>query len=324
MPKPTTTSLARVESGELARPTRRDLSKNPAAVYLAGLSAGSRPTQGSALRNLAEMIRPGTDVLDIPWHLVEYQHVQGIRAKLVDRFAPTTGNRHLTALRMVLKEAWRLKQMSAEDYQLAVDVKPIRGSTITAGRALSETEIRKIFSAAAGESADIGARDGAIFGVLYAGGLRRREITLLDLDAYDAAAGSLLVQGKGNKQRVSFLPKTAHKSIARWLRVRGSAPGPMFVRFNSRRQPIPEARLSVSGVALIVTRVRELAKVAGFTTHDLRRTYISDAIDRTGDLSAIAGQVGHASVTTTARYDRRGERAKQKVAAGITFPDDGD
>lgn len=320
--KPPIVALARVErGGELARPTSRDLSKNPAAVYLAGLAPGSRPTQKSALANLAGMIRKGMDPLDVEWHRLEYQHVQAIRAKLAERFAVATANRHLTALRMTLKEAWRLQQMSAEDYQRAVDVKPIRGSTVTTGRALTEAEVSKLFKAAAGESREIGARDAAIFGLLYAGGLRRREATLLDLDDYDAEAMSLRVQGKGNKERVAFLPRDAGKYVARWLRVRGAAAGPLFPRFTARRRAVAGSRLSVSGMTLIVARVREAAKVAGFTTHDLRRTYVSDAIDRTGDLSAIAGQVGHASITTTAKYDRRGERAKQKVAAGITLPD---
>jgi hypothetical protein len=47
----------------------------------------------------------------------------------------------LAALRGTLKECWRLGRMPADDYTRAVDVEPIRGSTIPAGRDLTRAEI---------------------------------------------------------------------------------------------------------------------------------------------------------------------------------------
>jgi hypothetical protein len=47
----------------------------------------------------------------------------------------------LSALRQVLKAAWRLGQMTAEDYQRAADLDPVTGETIPAGRELSPGEI---------------------------------------------------------------------------------------------------------------------------------------------------------------------------------------
>ena len=65
---------------------------------------------------MARLLTTGRlEATELPWHRLGYQHTQALRAALADRYSPATVNRHLAALRGVLKEAWRLGLMDAED-----------------------------------------------------------------------------------------------------------------------------------------------------------------------------------------------------------------
>jgi site-specific recombinase XerD len=295
--------------------------RHPAKVYLARLAPGSRRAIGEALERLAQLLSGGRQTAEtLPWHQLRYQHAQAVRAALAEHYAAATVNKHLAALRGVLKEAWRLGHLSAEEYERAADVKGVRGTAAPRGRALTKAEVRALFEACAKDGGPAGARDAAILAVLYAGGLRRAELVSLELEDYAPTSGALVIRhGKGNKWRTVYLKRGAAKALAAWLSVRGDVAGPVFVPIN-RHDRIERRAMTDQAILYILWRRAEEARVRRFSPHDLRRTFISDLLDAGADISTVQQLAGHANVQTTARYDRRGEHSKQRAADLLDVP----
>jgi len=308
-----------VVSDDLLPAPVADTARRPVAVYLARLASGSRRSQKAALETMARLLtgdRLGLD--ELPWHELRYPHTQALRAALAERYSPATANRHLAALRGVLREAWRLGLMSADDLQRSIDLPAVRGERLPRGRALSRGELRALFESCRGGSpAD--ARDAALMGVLYAAGLRRAEVVALEISDYDPDTGALIVRGKGNKERVAYIDNGAADAMGEWLRVRGNAPGPLFCPVTQTGEVVVRLMTDQAIYAILQSRAAK-ANVKAFSPHDLRRSCVSDLLDAGVDISVVQRFVGHANVTTTARYDRRGEQAKKKAAKNLHVP----
>lgn len=303
----------------LARPIRSD--QHPAAVYLARLAPGSRRTMSAALDTIAGLLTSGRcNVQTLDWGSLRYQHTAAVRAVLAELYAPATANKMLAALRGVLREAWRLGQVSAEDHHRAVDLPSVRGATLPRGRALSAGELRSLFAACAADQTAAGKRDAALLAVLYNCGLRRSEVVSLDVGDFDPATGGLRVRsGKGNKGRVTYATQASKRALEHWIIARSEAAGPLFCPVNKAGN-ITVRRMSDQAIRKIMRKRAVEAGVSHFSPHDLRRTMIGDLLDAGADISTVQRLAGHANVTTTARYDRRGEATKRKAAELLNVP----
>jgi integrase len=292
--------------------------KNPALVYLGSLAPGSRRTMTNALNTIAAMVSPSMSARTFPWRAVEHQHTAAIRSQLAERFAPSNANKMMSALRGVLRAAFNLGLMSADQLARATSIKAVRGSRIPKGRALQPGELRALFSVCDPRTAT-GARNAAVLALLYGGGLRRSEVVDLDLDDFELGSGKLVVRGKGNKERVVFVSNGGFRAVEAWLRHRGSEPGPLLHPLRKGGE-ILKRRMTAQAVLDLVTRLAAKAGVGHFSPHDLRRTAVGDLLDAGVDLSTVQRIAGHASPTTTSVYDHRPDRAKLRAAEMLHVP----
>ncbi|HSL41898.1 MAG TPA: tyrosine-type recombinase/integrase [Anaerolineales bacterium] len=334
---------------ELILSQPQPLDQNAAAVYLASLLAETgRRTQGQALRVIAQAL--GTDLNHLNWGALRYEHTAAIRARIVQSYSPATANKILSALRQTLKQAWLLGQMNADEYNRAIQLEPVIGETLPAGRELSQGEMLALMTTCQDDpNTNAGTRDAAIIALMYAAGLRRDEVVKLSFEDYDPKTGKLVLTGNRNKQRTAYITNGAADALQDWLTIRGTQPGPLFVEVNKggkvlveRQSMVVRPFRKIRGVQvpnkkggqmiyrggaitsqaiynMVAKRARE-ADIKNFSPHDVRRTFISHLLDAGADIATVSKMAGHSNIQTTARYDRRPEETKRKAAELLHVP----
>ena len=202
-------------------------------------------------------------------------------------------------------------------YRVA-DVEGVKSRRLPAGRHVESGEIRQLFAACGSDPA--GARDAAMLALLYGGGLRRSEAVTLQLADYDATAGTLTVRhGKGDAARQVYATNGGKDAIDAWLQVRGHHAGALLVPVGKGGR-VADRPMTPQAVMMRLRTVAERAGVRRFTPHDLRRSFVGELLDAGADVSSVQQLAGHANVSTTQRYDRRGEHAKRRAAELLHVP----
>lgn len=301
----------------------QSLAQHPAAVYLSQLRPKSQQTMRRNLNMIASLLTQGQcDLYTLDWRQLRYHHTAAVRAVLVEKFAPSTVNQMLCALRRVLKEAKKLKLMSPSDYTDAVDVENVRFTKELRGRALKPAEIAAIMQVINTDLTAAGRRDSALFIILLGSGVRRQEVVSLDLSDFDPNSGAIKVRGgKGGKDRTVYLPSNGIKAVSTWLKVRGVKAGPLLYPV-SKSHRVMGRRLTDQSVLYILQKRAKQAGVDSFSPHDCRRTFISSLLAAGADLVTVSQLAGHANPMTTSKYDRRGEAAKRQAIELLHIPYD--
>jgi integrase/recombinase XerC len=213
--------------------------------------------------------------------------------------SPATIARRLAALRSVVKLARTIGRVA---WTLDVEAPKPEKYRDTRGPG-QDGWLRMLAAADRLGDAPKARRDRAILRLLHDRGLRRGEVVGLDLADVDLAEGTVEVLGKGRSQteRLTVGPGTV-QALADWIEVRGSNPGPLFVRLDPGKNL--GGRLTGEAVRLIVAGI---AKLAGLDRvcrpHGLRHAAITEALDRGRDVRDVAKFSRHKDVRTLLVYD---------------------
>lgn len=298
------------------------LTEHPAHVYLnSRLSPGSRRAMRGALKTIAQILTGGVaSEMTLDWSKLRYKHTAALRAVLTEKYAPATTNKFLSALRCVLREALRLELIDGADYARAVDVINVKVSTQLRGRALTEDEILALFQACYDDPTPAGFRDAALIALLRSGGLRRSEVVNLNLKDFNPKTGALdVIGGKGGKDGTVYLNSDAIALVESWLKIRGTVGEPLLCHVNKSGR-VEVRRLTPQAVLYILQRRGQLVGVKDFSSHDFRRTFISELFDAGVDVSTIKQLARHSNANQTTRYDRRGDETKRRAVQKLSIP----
>ena len=146
------------------------------------------------------------------------------------------------------------------------------------------------------------ARDRAMIEVIYSGGLRISEAVGINLKDLDIFSGTVIVHGKGKKERLCALGRPARTALRNYQQQRRLRPventpsAPLFVNHNGGRitprsfQRNLKAYLQAAGLP------------PDFTPHKLRHSFATHLLDAGADLRSVQEMLGHANLGTTQIY----------------------
>jgi integrase/recombinase XerC len=152
----------------------------------------------------------------------------------------------------------------------------------------------------------IGKRNKAIFEVLYGSGLRAQELIDIKIQNIDFINRTLIVRGKGNKERIVPIHDTAILTIQDYLlnarpelALRNSeSTDQLFLNFRGKK-------ISNRGVNLILEKELEhQASTLKISPHSFRHSFATHLINNGVDLRVVQELLGHESLSTTQIYTK--------------------
>ena len=168
-------------------------------------------------------------------------------------------------------------------------------------KALSNDEIKKLLAPENPETPE-SLCDQAILELAYASGLRLSELKNLRLEQLHLDAGFINVIGKGNKERVVPVGRTAVAALNRYIEagrpklVTPKSPANVFL--THRGTPFASVTLWLH----IKNRVRRAGVERNMTPHMLRHSFATHLLEHGADLRVIQELLGHANISTTEIY----------------------
>lgn len=169
---------------------------------------------------------------------------------------------------------------------------------------LSREETSRLVEAAGGRDPRT-LRLRAMVELLYGSGLRVSELVSLPLSATKAGGATLLVKGKGGRERIVPVGGAAQRALADYLAIRkaflsgDAAPSPFLFPSRGKSGHMTAARFA--------QLIKDLAVAAGLapervSPHVLRHAFASHLLAGGADLRSVQSMLGHADITTTEIY----------------------
>jgi integrase/recombinase XerD len=167
-----------------------------------------------------------------------------------------------------------------------------------------------------------GVRDRAMLHLCFAAGLRVSELVGLRLeDVTLQPQPSIVVHGKGRKERCLPLWKQTSTALRSWLAVRGQAQTPeLFV--NARREPMSRAGFEYILEKYVHVASKGCPSLEGrrVSPHVLRHTCALTILQATKDIRKVSLWLGHAHIQTTEMYTRTDPSIRLEALNAATAP----
>lgn len=253
--------------------------------------------------------------IDAPLVLDFLNHLETTR-----RNGPSSRNVRLAAIKSFMHFLEFREPSAMEQIRRILAIPPKKADTRLV-RHLTVEEMQAILNAPAPSGWD-GLRDRAMLHLCFAGGLRVSELIGLQLgDVTLHPSASILVHGKGRRERCLPLWKVTAMALRAWLAVRGTVRTPdLFV--NARGQPMTRSGFEYILDKHVETAIQSYPALSTkrVSPHVLRHTCALTVLQATKDLRKVSLWLGHAHMQTTEMYTRADPSVKLEALEAMIAP----
>ena len=227
--------------------------------------------------------------------------------------ARTTLSRRAVSIRLFTKWATK-KGFLAKDIGLSLAT-PKGHRTLPEVLSVADATVAmdSLATRVAEEESATSIRDCAILEVLYASGARVSELCGLDLDDIDYQRNTILVLGKGNKERTIPLGNPAMKALNNWIKsarsemANGGSGEAVFLGVRGKRIDQRTVR------TVVYEALEALEGAQRLGPHALRHSAATHLLEGGADLRTVQEILGHASLATTQIYTHVSTERLQKA-----------
>lgn len=237
-----------------------------------------------------------------------------------EKYSPTSIRRKMVVLKVFCSYWVRKGVMNESPFWR---VKLSLGRVEQLPRTLTSTEIRSIFAQArqnyltiksrqpvtittSGQSPQVSPqvyrelRNLALIDLLFATGIRVGELSSLNINDFLVEEAIFKIQGKGGRDRLAFI---VDERIAKFQRIHLALRKEIETENPALFLNAAKERLSTQGIANVISRLRQEAKLERHITPHMFRHTIATLLLRNGvDIRVVQEFLGHASIATTQRY----------------------
>lgn len=230
---------------------------------------------------------------------VEYIDARLYITKLYEQnYARTSASRKISCLRSFYHYLTRENVMTDNPFALVIQPK----KSVRLPSFLYEEELDELFKACDPNTL-LGARDLALLELLYATGIRVGECANIQIKDIDFQFSTILVKGKGRKERYIPFGSFAHQAIETYLddvrfQLLKNKDDHMYLFLNSKGGP-----LTSEGIRYILNKIIERASLTGkIHPHMLRHSFATHMLNNGADMRSVQELLGHANLSTTQIY----------------------
>lgn len=242
---------------------------------------------------------------------IDHVRIRGYLSELYDHgLGKSSVARHLAAVRSLYR--WLAREGMVKQNPAALVSTPKLPKNLP--RVPTMEEINTVLDTEMPDSAAFPERDRVIMELLYGSGLRNSELVGINLDHIHWSNGTVLVHGKGSKQRMVPLGESAATAIQEYLQQRQKV-------LTEKKKSSPALLINLRGTRLTTRSVGRIVKQiaiarglpADVHPHTLRHAFGTHLLEEGADLRAIQELLGHERLSTTQRYTQLSMKHVVKV-----------